>query len=428
MPSSSESPGSSRKRATLAIHGPRVHPAGDDEVGSEAGDASPEYFGAPSRDPATARARTVTATAERPVAPVVSPLVQSVNFLLESDEGGAAVYPRYGNAPNAVRVQDTIAALEGGEAALVLSSGMGATACALLALLRQGDHLLASRWIYGGTRRLLLEEFRHLGIDVTLIDPTATRTWRQHLRRETRAIFLETPVNPTCRILDLRPVSLLTRELGIALVVDSTFASPINFRPLEHGVDVVIHSTTKFLNGHHDVLGGAVIGTAPYVEEVRQKMMLWGQAPDPFACWLLERGLKTLDVRVRRANENAGRIAHWLAERADVASVLYPGIAAHPDHAIAASTMDGFGAMLAFTLPGGGDAAARFTRRLSLIRRAPSLGGVDSLVSEPRFTSHVHLTPDERLAQGIPDGLLRLSVGIEDIDDLIGDVEQALSD
>ena len=169
----------------------------------------------------------------------------------------------------------------------MLGSGMGATACALLALLRPGDHLLASAWIYGGTHRLLMQEFVSVGINVTLVDPTESRGWRKRLRRETRAIFLETPVNPTCRVLDMRPVSLLTKESGLALVVDSTFASPINFRPLEHGANVVIQSTTKYLGGRHDALGGAVMGTAPYIEEVRRRMMVWGQAPDPSraGCW-----------------------------------------------------------------------------------------------------------------------------------------------
>ncbi len=361
--------------------------------------------------------------------PVVHPLVQSVNFHHEVGTGDGVTYPRYGNTPNAERVQQTLAALDHGEAALLLSSGMGATACALLALLRPGDHLLASSWIYGGTRRLMTEEFATMGIDVTLVEPMESRGWRKRLRKETRAIFLESPVNPTCRVLDLRPVVQLAREAGLALVVDSTFASPVNFRPLDHGADVVVHSATKFLNGHHDVLGGAVIGTASYIEEVRQKMILWGQAPDPFAAWLLERGLKTLDVRVARANENAARIAQWLeAQDEFVSNVSYPGLPSHPDHTVAASTLDGFGGMLGFTLVGGSEAAERFLRRLSLIRHAPSLGGVDSLVSEPRFTSHAHLSPEEREAIGIPDGFVRLSVGIEALDDLIADLAQALDD
>lgn len=358
--------------------------------------------------------------------PVVTPLYQSVNFEQEVGSAEGLRYPRYGNSPNAELVQARLAALEGAEASVLLGSGMGATACALMALLRPGDHLIASAWVYGGTAALLTQEFAALGIDVSLVDPTETRSWRKKMRKTTRAIFLETPVNPSCRVLDLRPVSYATKEAGIALVVDSTFASPVNLRPIEHGADVVIHSATKFLNGHHDVIGGAVCGTAPYIEEVRRKMMLWGQAPDPFAAWLLERGLKTLDVRVRRQNENAMAIAEWAEARKDVRRVHYPGLESHPDHETARTMLTGFGGMLAIELTGGARAADRFLRRLRIFRHAPSLGGVDSLVSEPRYTSHAHLTAAQREAAGIPDGFLRLSVGIESADDLIADLEQAL--
>ena len=359
-------------------------------------------------------------------APVVQPVVQAVSYVQDPAGDGAVRYPRYGNTPNAQVVQRRIAMLEGAEAGVLLASGMGATACALLALLRPGDHLVASSLLYGGTHRLLSQEFVGLGIAVTLVDPFETRAWRRRLRRETRAIFLESPVNPTCRVVDLRPVSYLTHELGLALVVDSTFASPVNFRPIEHGADVVIHSATKYLNGHHDVLGGAVLGTETYVEEVRDKMKLWGQAPDPFACWLLERGLKTLDVRVRRQNANAQRIAEWAVDRTAVKRVHYPGLPSHPDHEVARAQMEGFGGMLGIELAGGAKSVERFIGRLRVWRHAPSLGGVDSLVSVPRRTSHSHLTAEERSRAGITDAFVRLSVGIEDADDLIADLEQAL--
>ena len=359
-------------------------------------------------------------------APVVHPLVQSVNFIQEFGSASGLRYPRYGNAPNAEVVQRRVAALEGAEAAVLLASGMGAVACSLLALLRPGDHLIASSRIYGGVTALLTKEFVSLGIGVTLVDPTETRAWRKKLKKETRAIFLETPINPSCRVIDLRPVSYVTQEEGIALVVDSTFASPINLRPLEHGADVVVHSATKYLNGHHDVLGGIVCGTTSYIEEVRQKMMLWGQAPDPFAAWLLERGLKTLDVRVRRHNENALKIAEWCAQQKEIRAVHYPGLTTHPDHDVAKAMLDGFGGMMAIELAGGARAADKFVRKLKLIRHAPSLGGADSLVSEPRYTSHAHLSAEARANAGIPDGFLRLSIGIESAKDLIRDIEQAL--
>ena len=358
--------------------------------------------------------------------PVAAPLYQSENYVQEIGTGEGLRYTRYGNSPNAETVQRRLALLEGAEAALALSSGMGATACAMLALLRPGDHVLSSSWIYGGTHRLFTQELAAMGIEVTLVDPLETRIWRRRLKKETRALFVESPVNPTCRVLDMRPISQLAKAEGLALVVDSTFASPVNFRPLEHGADVVIHSTTKYLNGHHDILGGAVMGTASYIEEVRQKMMVWGQAPDPFACWLLERGMKTLDVRVTRANENAQRVAEWCEGRKEIKRVHYPGLESHPDHAIACEMLDGFGAMMAIELVGGGRAAEKFLRRLKLVTHAPSLGGVDTLVSEPRYTSHAHMTSEARAAIGIPDGFIRVSVGIEDAEDLIADLEQAL--
>lgn len=358
--------------------------------------------------------------------PVVSPIHQSVNWHQEVGTAEGLRYPRYGNTPNSELVQRRLALLEGTEAALLLGSGMGATACALLALLRPGDHLLASSWIYGGTLKLLTQEFTSLGIDVTLVNPMESRGWRRRLRRETRAIFVETPVNPTCRVIDLRPISYLTKETGLALVVDSTFASPINLRPAEHGADVIIQSTTKYLNGHHDALGGAVMGTASYIEETRQKMIAWGQAPDAFASWLLERGLKTLGVRVLRQNENAQRLAEWCSDRKEIRAVHYPGLPSHPDHEVARTMLDGFGGMLAIELAGGVKATERFIKRLKLIAHAPSLGGVDTLVSEPRHSSHAHLTTEERAKAGIPDGFLRMSVGVEEPDDLIADLEQAL--
>jgi cystathionine beta-lyase/cystathionine gamma-synthase len=359
-------------------------------------------------------------------APVVQPIYQSVNFIQEVGSAEGLRYPRYGNSPNAEVVQRRMALLERAEASVFLASGMGATACALLALLRPGDHIVSSSWIYGGTRALLEQEFVSLGINVTLIAPLETRVWRKAMRKQTRVIFLETPVNPTCRLLDLKGISSVTRDSGIALVVDSTFASPVNFRPLEHGADVSIHSATKYLGGHHDVLGGVVSGTASYIEEVRRKMTVWGQAPDPFAAWLLERGLKTLEVRVLRQNDNAMRIAKWCEGRKEIRKVVYPGLVSHPDYDIAKRTMDGFGGMLSIEMAGGGKATERFLRRLKLFRHAPSLGGVDSLVSEPRFTSHADMTSQQRASIGIPDGFVRLSVGIEGADDLIADLEQAL--
>ena len=357
---------------------------------------------------------------------VSAPIVQSVNYAQETGTSEGLLYTRYGNTPNADRVQKRIALLEGAEAALVLASGMGATACAMLALLRPGDHLVTSSWIYGGTRKLFTEDLIGMGIEVSFVNPLEARAWRKALRKNTRVIFLESPVNPTCRVLELNSLHALTHSQGIALVIDSTFASPVNLRPIEHGVDVVIHSATKYLNGHHDILAGVVCGSEPFIDEVRRKMTVWGQAPDPFACWLLERGLKTLDVRVKRQNENAMKVAEWCSKQREITKVHYPGLPSHPDHAVAKSILDGFGGMMAIELKGGGPAVVKFVKKLRVFTYAASLGGVDSLVIEPRYSSHEHMTPDERAAIGIPDGFLRVSIGIENAEDLIADIDQAL--
>lgn len=358
--------------------------------------------------------------------PVVSPLLQSVNFVMPPGEPSDLIYSGSANTPNSTTLHRRLAQLEGTEAAVVLSSGTAATACTMLALLRAGDHLVASAWLYGGTQRFLERELPALGIEVTFIDPTETRGWRRAMRRNTRVLFFESPVNPTMRVIDFRPPRTLAFDHGVALVVDSTFATPINCRPVEHGADVIIHSATKYLNGHHDVLAGVVCGSDALVEEVREKMAVWGSAPDPFALWLLERGLKTLDVRMERQNANAMRVATWASTHPAFAAVHYPGLLTHPDHEIAIQLMDGYGGMVAVVLRGGADEAARVMPKLKLFQCAPSLGGVDSLVCEPRFTSHRNVPAGQRSALGIPDGFLRLSVGLEDADDLIADLSQAV--
>jgi len=359
-------------------------------------------------------------------APVVTPVFQSTTFANPVGSEDEVLYTRYGNNPNQVELARKYALLEGAEDAVFLGSGMAATAQALLAILRPGDHLLASQWIYGGTQRLFDEEFGRLGILVSYADPARPRQWRKMLRKTTRALFLETPTNPLIRVLDLTLVAQVAREYGLALLVDATFASPMNFRPLEHGADVVITSATKYLNGHSDVIAGAVGASAPVIEEVIRLLRLYGPAIDPHQAWLLNRGFKTLAVRMERHNANGMAVATWAESRKGIARVHYPGLASHPDHDISARTLDGFGGMLGIELEGGVTAAERALRRLKVFCHAPSLAGVESLVSEPRLTSHRHLDAAERATQGIPDGFLRLSCGIEDADDLIADLDQAL--
>ncbi|MGH7562021.1 MAG: trans-sulfuration enzyme family protein [Gemmatimonadales bacterium] len=358
--------------------------------------------------------------------PIVGPIFQSATFRNAVGSDREVLYTRYGNNPNQLALARKYALLEGAEDAVFLSSGMGATALAFLAVLRPGDHLIASRWIYGGTRQLFQQEFERFGISVSYVDPEQARVWRKSMKKTTRAIFLETPVNPTMRVLDLVPIAAVAKEFGLALLVDSTFASPINFRPLEHGADVVITSATKYLNGHSDVIAGAVAGTRPLIEEVIRLLKVWGQALDPHAAWLVERGMKTLAVRMARHNSNGRAVAEFLAGHPSVKQVLYPGLPSHPDHAVAKGQLDGFGGMVGMTLAGGAAAAERFLRKLRVFAHAPSLAGVESLVSEPRLTSHRDLSSEERERLGIPDGFVRLSCGVEDAEDLVADLEQAL--
>ncbi|MDZ4674672.1 MAG: PLP-dependent aspartate aminotransferase family protein [Gemmatimonadota bacterium] len=358
--------------------------------------------------------------------PVVTPVYQSTTFVNPVGSEEEVRYTRYGNNPNQESLARRYARLEGSESALFLSSGMGATSLAHFGVLRPGDHLLSSKWIYGGTRALFDEEFSRLGIDVTYADPAQPRQWRKGVKKTTRALFVESPTNPLMRVLDLGPIAFAAREYGLALMVDSTFASPINFRPLEHGADVVITSATKYLNGHSDVIAGAVAGSEPFIEEVTRLMRLWGQSIDPHAAWLVERGMKTLAVRMQRHNSNGMAVAEWASEHPRVKVVHYPGLESHPDHEIAKEFLDGFGGMVGLELKGGASASERFCSRVQLFAHAPSLAGVESLVSEPRLTSHKALGPEGRRAQGIPDGFVRLSCGIEDPQDLIADLQQAL--
>ncbi len=361
-----------------------------------------------------------------PDEPVVQPVYQSTTYVNEIGANREVKYERYGNSPNQLAVAAKYAILEKAEAAVFLASGMAATAMAHLAVLRPGDHLIASRWIYGGTRRLFDEELGRFGIAVTYVEPTQPRAWRRAIRKTTRAIFFESPTNPVMRVVDPVPVASIAKDYGVALLVDSTFASPINFRPLEHGADVVITSATKSLNGHSDVTAGAVAGTQSVVDEVTRLSRLWGPCLDSHAAWLLDRGMKTLSLRVARQNTNGMAVATWAEGQPEIAEVRYPGLPSHPDHGIAARVLDGFGGMVGLVVRGGAGGAEQFLRRLRLVTHAPSLAGVESLVSEPRITSHASLTPEQRAELGIPDGFVRLSCGIEDTDDIVDDLRQAL--
>ncbi len=359
-------------------------------------------------------------------APVAPAIQQSSTFVSPVGSDENILYSRYGNNPTQIEVARKYALLEGAEDAIFLASGMGATALAHLAVLRPGDHLISSSWIYGGTQHLFGEELGRFGIEITYVAPDQRRPWRKSVRKATRAIFVETPTNPLMRVVDLAPAAQVAREFGLALLVDATFASPINFRPLEHGADVAITSATKYLNGHSDVIAGAVAGSASVVEEVTRLMRLWGQAIDPHAAWLVDRGMRTLALRMARHNANGMAVAEWAEAHKAIAAVHYPGLPSHPDHAHAKAALDGYGGMVGLELAGGPKAAERLLKRVKLVTHAPSLAGVETLVSEPRFTSHKGISAEDRAALGIPDGFLRLSCGIEDAGDIIADLEGAL--
>lgn len=358
--------------------------------------------------------------------PAVTPIYQSSTFRNPAGVEGEILYTRYGNNPNQLEVGRRYAALEGAERGICLGSGNAATALAHLAVVRPGDHLVASQWIYGGTRALFDQEFGRMGISVSYVDPDKPREWRKALRKTTRAIFVEAVTNPLMRVVDIAAIAKVTRDRGLILLVDNTFASPINLRPIEHGADVVITSATKYLGGHSDVIAGVVAGSAPLIEEVTRLARNWGPSLDPHAAWLVERGMKTLALRIERASANAAQVAAWAVKRPEFSAVHWPGLPSHPDHELASQMLDGYGGMIGLQLAGGAAAAARLCSRLRMIVHAPSLAGVESLISEPRLTSHAGLTAQQRAELGIPDGFVRLSCGCEDAADILRDLEQAL--
>ena len=362
-----------------------------------------------------------------PGAPVVPPIVQSATFLGGLGEPASELlYSRYGNNPNQALIGEKMAALEGTEASLLLSSGMAAIAMTILAALPEGGHVVASRHLYGATRALLEGELPRRGITNTLIDPGSKEDWERALTPQTGVLLLEVPTNPTLRVFDPRVPAEIARDRGVLLAMDGTFASPVNTRFADLGVGAVIHSATKYLGGHSDLVAGVVSGSSELIGRVQSMMKLYGPAPDPHMAWLLDRGLRTLQIRVTQQNHNAMELALWFRGREGVAEVLYPGLPEHPDHGLASEIMVGFGGMLSVVLTGGGVAADAFTSSLELALVAPSLGGVETLVSQPRHTSHVHFSEAMRSDVDIPDGFVRISVGLEDVADLKEDFGRAL--
>ena len=358
---------------------------------------------------------------------VSMPIYQSSTF----EESGASDYHdvqyiRLNNTPNHLALHAKLAALEGTEQALVAGSGMAAVSSALLTLLATGDHILAHDGLYGGTFDLLTKDLPRLGITCTFVDASRPETWAAHITPRTRVVYVETITNPLVQVVALDEVARFARERGLTSVIDNTLATPVNYRPVEHGFDLVIHSATKYLNGHSDIVAGVAAGRAELVGAIKHKLDHLGGTLDPHACFLLQRGLKTLALRVRYQSHSALELAAYLARHPRVAQVYYPGLEQHPHHARARQWFAGMGGVLSFELQGGVPAVEQLIQRLKIPLHAPSLGGPETLITRPTITSHAGLSPENRRRQGISDGLVRLSVGLESTQDLIDDFAAAL--
>jgi cystathionine beta-lyase/cystathionine gamma-synthase len=363
--------------------------------------------------------------------PLATPIYQTSTFqVTDNDEQLRAThtdhfYTRYGNPTNTV-AEKTIAALEGLDAALTFASGMGAITTTLMALLKSGDHVVAQRDIYGGVNKFLSQWLPKMGIETTFVDTTDYGQHEQAIRPNTKLLYLESPTNPTLRVVDFKKVAALAKQHKILSMIDSTFGTPINQHPAEFGLDLVMHSGTKYLAGHTDLICGVVAASHELIQQIWQTRTTLGNCMDPHASWLLLRGLKTLAVRVERQNESARRVAEFLSEHAKVSKVHYPFLESHPQYAVARAQMSGGGGMVSFEVEGTGDDARRVSEAMRLFTLAPSLGGVESLVSIPVLTSHAMIPAAERAKMGVTEQMIRLSVGIENADDLIADLEHAL--
>lgn len=366
---------------------------------------------------------------------VVPPIYQASTFAFDDAEGmarGASTpryetfYTRYGN-PNHGDVARVVSAIEGAEAALVTASGMGAISALSLALLRAGDHVVAQRIIYAGTRSLLNETLSRFGVEVTYVDQEDPDAFARAMRANTKLIMLETPSNPLLGITDVRAVSLIAHERGALVSVDNTIATPVNARPLDLGADIVVHSATKYLGGHSDLIAGVVAGSSDLIDRIWKAHLTIGAVLGPIDAWLLLRGLRTLDLRVQQHNRNAQAIAEHLAAHPRIERVYYPGLPTHPQHTLAKAQMRGFGGLLSFDVRGTFEETRDIVQKLRLVRTAVSLGGVESLVAQPAAMWPDVGASDEARSMGVTPSLVRLSVGLENAGDLIADLDQALA-
>lgn len=359
---------------------------------------------------------------------VSMPIFQSANFEFEGESSYHEIkYIRLNNTPNHQVLHKKLAALENAESALVTASGMAAITSALLTILSAGDHLLIQNSLYGGTHDFVTKDLGSFGIDYDFVNGDDPHSWEKKLRSNTKAIYVETMTNPLMEVSDLLEVVNFAKRNRLVSLIDNTFASPVNFRPADWGFDLSLHSCTKYLNGHSDIVAGAIIGQQDLIQSIKHKLDHLGGTLDPHACFLLNRGIKTLSLRVRYQNDSALKVAQFLEKHPMVAKVNYPGLESHPRHLRALELFDGFSGMLSFEVKGGLESAQKFIDEVELPIEAASLGGVETLVTRPATTSHSGLSPEDRRKIGITDSLIRVSVGIEATEDLIRDFEQALS-
>lgn len=353
----------------------------------------------------------------------VSPIYMATSYEFMDVEIGR--YPRYFNTPNQEFLAKKIAALENAEAAMIFTSGMAVISTTLLAFLSAGDHIVLQNDIYGGTRNLIEAQFDRYHIEYSFTKGLDAKDFEACIQPNTKLIYIETPSNPLLKLVDIEAVAKLAKSKGVLSVIDNTFATPIIQKPIDFGIDIVLHSATKYFGGHSDISAGAVATTQEHIDTIWNLAKNLGGNLSDFMVWMLERSMKTLSVRVKAQQKNAKKIAKILSKNKDISQVYYPGLKSHPDHKLAKEQMKGFGAMLSFDLAEGLDAVL-FLKSLKLIKPSMSLAGVESTMILPALTSHALLTPEDRAAQGINDGLIRFSVGLEETDNLIEDIEQAL--
>ncbi len=335
-------------------------------------------------------------------------------------------YPRYFNTPNQLALSKKIADLENSEDALLFGSGIAAIFSSLFSFIKSGDHVIFQSSIYGGTLNLVIKEFKKFNIQYSLIDSFDIIDYENQIKNNTKIIFIESPSNPLLKIMDLESIATLCKKNNLISIIDNTFSSPINQNPSNFGIDIVLHSATKYLGGHSDILAGAIASNKNYIQKIKESSINYGGNLSDYTVWLLERSIKTLYLRVTKQNENALKVAEFLSTQKKVISVNYPGLKSHPDYELSIKQMKGFGGMLSFEL-NNLDEAIKFTRKIKLIKSAMSLGGVESTICSPTMTSHSKISRAEREKIGIFDGLLRFSVGIEDFQDIKNDLDQALN-